>query len=620
MDWWLLQSSLFTNWIYGSPQTQPQTQTKVKDEDYDMPFVSTLAHPASVIPSKRKSIDPENSGGPSDASTAPKQEKIYLRFSRTRSLGPNAGLPRPPTPNPSVRHPRSFTPPPKPRRKAQNSGEFEVVVPSPSQKKKGKDRAFYPKISDLRGISEKDYPLKGPDAPWIQMVNRKKYPKQRDPVDRRIVSFGISSETPSQFPKLPSAGFLRLRLHQKTQQIQGPPVTLNVDDEKLSFLSSSFGFINDYVLLDGVERVDEGFNSGCNCESGQCSPSTCDCLFDEEDTDEKIKTYQLIDGKVVLRPSFLNRRSKIVECNALCSCKGKCWNTVIQAGRKIPLEIFHTGDRGFGLRSPSPIVAGQFIDRYLGEVITQKEADARESANQQGMSYLFILDWEKPQTLDDDDEPQAQTQAEDFFVVDGQKFGSPTRFMNHSCNPNCKIVTASTTHHGDDKLYDLAFFALRDIPAGTELTFDYNPVPLAAETFEPAKKNKGKKRKARKSKFGKRKRNAPKVDPDNSRYTGNDKAQAPIVVKCLCGEKNCRGELWLKGPKKQSGAQPAPQAVVGPSSQKKSSKKDSVAQPEGQAVAGPSSTFLPRIKIKGPKPPEPKPRSRRSSKGKERAT
>ena len=41
--------------------------------------------------------------------------------------------------------------------------------------------------------------------------------------------------------------------------------------------------------------------------------------------------------------------------------------------------------------------------------------------------------------------------------------------MNHSCNPNCvlqKWVVGNRMRMG--------IFALKDIPAGTELTFDYN--------------------------------------------------------------------------------------------------------------------------------------------------
>lgn len=123
-------------------------------------------------------------------------------------------------------------------------------------------------------------------------------------------------------------------------------------------------------------------------------------------------------------------------------------------------------------------------------MIPKRIADLREDAvsGQNTPSYLFSLDF-----LRDDDS---------IYVVDGQKFGSPTRFMNHSCNPNCKMFTV-TQNGGDDRLYDLAFFAMRDIPPMQELTFDYNPG-----------------------------------------WTGSAKKIDPNAVKCLCGEKNCRGQLW----------------------------------------------------------------------------
>jgi histone-lysine N-methyltransferase SUV39H len=105
---------------------------------------------------------------------------------------------------------------------------------------------------------------------------------------------------------------------------------------------------------------------------------------------------------------------------------------------------------------------------------------------------LFSLDWS----------------GECKYVVDAQKFGTITRFMNHSCNPNCKLIPVSTVQGDNNFLYDLAFFVLRDIPADTELTFDYNPEAEMVET----------------------------IDPD--------------AVKCLCGEENCRKQLW---PNKRKG-------------------------------------------------------------------
>lgn len=58
------------------------------------------------------------------------------------------------------------------------------------------------------------------------------------------------------------------------------------------------------------------------------------------------------------------------------------------------------------------------------------------------------------------------------YVCDGMEVGGPTRFMNHSCEPNCRIFTVSY-NHADLRVYDIAFFAIEDIPPRTELTFDY---------------------------------------------------------------------------------------------------------------------------------------------------
>ncbi|KAJ5938082.1 hypothetical protein N7454_004424 [Penicillium verhagenii] len=370
----------------------------------------------------------------------------------------------------------------------------QVVIPTPSAKIRLLLKPRASKGKKKLGMSEKVYP--------IEKLTETKY-------------YSLSDSTPIKTPASAQSEIELLRnyLDERLKGIKGPQVVFNIDDQKLALLSSTFGFVNDYVLLDGVTRVEPGFNSGCNC-TGACDPSSCDCLFEEEeDLNTKIRTYRPSASDkdlYVLDPKFLERRSKIVECCGLCSCKGKCWNTVVQQGRQVQFEVFNAGQRGCGIRSPDPIVTGQFIDRYLGEVITGVEADAREAANQMGQSYLFALDW-KTEKNDSDGEAEVDSEKGAFYVIDGQKFGSPTRFINHSCNPNCKIIPVSTTEHGDENLYSLAFFALCDIPAGTELTFDYNP------------------------------------------FWDGSKAIDPHAVKCLCGEKKCRGQLWPNARKQGPG-------------------------------------------------------------------
>ncbi|KAJ5291750.1 hypothetical protein N7478_001001 [Penicillium angulare] len=463
----------------------------------EMTFVSTVTHrqPPSVIPNKRKSVEDSDA---SSISNFPLHGGLSTEVrSRIKSRPPS-------TPSPTPSSSRTL-----------GVGKLAVVISSPSaqQREALKAPVAYPGGHEFMGLSEQFYPTKSVER---RKAAKRVYPKARQ-VDRRIVPFAIWAESRPESAQS-SERLLRDSLNKNLSRIEGPPITFDIDDERLALLSSTFGFVNDYVLFQGVKRVDRDFNFGCNCD-GPCGPTTCDCLFDEEDSDEKITTYHAVtvpEQRIVLHPKFLGRRSKIVECCELCSCKGQCWNTVVQRGRRIGFEIFDTGPRGFGIRSPDDIVAGQFIDRYFGEVITDEEADDREQANQEGQSYLFTLDWKEQDGGDYDSDDDSEEEVEQLYVIDGQKFGSATRFINHSCNPNCKIVPVSTTEHADDKLYSLAFFALRDIPPGTELTFDYNPFWDGTTSVDPG------------------------------------------AVKCLCGEANCRGQLWPNARKKGPGNNATP--------------------------------------------------------------
>jgi histone-lysine N-methyltransferase SUV39H len=197
-----------------------------------------------------------------------------------------------------------------------------------------------------------------------------------------------------------------------------------------------------------------------------------------------------------LVPFYLHSRRPIYECNDNCNCGDGCRNKNVQFGRTVELEIFKTGTgRGWGLRCRSDLFEGQFIDTYRGEVITDEEATRREEAatSKTKSSYLYSLD------------KFAETEGipeEEIFVVDGEFMGGPTKFMNHSCQPNCRQYTVSYNKH-DPKVYDIAFFACRDIPAGEELTFDY-------------------------------------LDKDD------DEMEAPGegAIPCLCGAPKCRKWLW----------------------------------------------------------------------------
>ncbi|KAF3480164.1 histone-lysine N-methyltransferase Clr4 [Arthroderma uncinatum] len=283
--------------------------------------------------------------------------------------------------------------------------------------------------------------------------------------------------------------------------IEGPRIRF-ISKNKARNVDFNFDFIKSYKFQDGLKPVGSGFIFGCSCNG--CTDECESCLPCDRDTGHPIMPYQEATdrlgrpGRMVLRPDFIERKGvKIRECSPRCDCYPTCGSHVVYAGRQIELEVFETPNRGFGIRCTKPILKGQFIDTYVGELIKESTSDKREDAfdADKHASYLFSLDLYK----DDGHGPK----NEKFYVVDGRKFGSITRFMNHSCNPNCKMFPAAQSD--SRQIYEIAFFAIRDIPAGTELTFDYLG---------------GKKRE-----LGLR-----KADPS--------------ATKCLCGERKCRGLLW----------------------------------------------------------------------------
>lgn len=169
-----------------------------------------------------------------------------------------------------------------------------------------------------------------------------------------------------------------------------------------------------------------------------------------------------------------------------------------------------------GLRSPVRIRKGQFIDTYRGEVITDAEATRREHAGRKGKdSYLYSLDKFRGTEGSEDFIPDSE-----LYVVDGEMMGGPTRFINHSCDPNCRQYTVSTVR-GDSKVYHLAFFAIEEIQPGEELTFDYLDKDEEEEEDE----------------------DDVLVTEENLGVMEEEKGK--LATRCLCGTTRCRKYLWL---------------------------------------------------------------------------
>lgn len=78
----------------------------------------------------------------------------------------------------------------------------------------------------------------------------------------------------------------------------------------------------------------------------------------------------------------------LFECNPACDCNRiTCNNRVIQHGPTQRFQLFRTKGKGWGLRTLRHIPKGTYVCEYVGEIISDSEADHREDD-----SYLFDLD------------------------------------------------------------------------------------------------------------------------------------------------------------------------------------------------------------------------------------
>lgn len=119
--------------------------------------------------------------------------------------------------------------------------------------------------------------------------------------------------------------------------------------------------------------------------------------------------------------------------------------------RKKPVSFARSAIHNWGLYALEPIAAKEMIIEYVGESIRQQVAEHREKSYLRtgiGSSYLFRID--------------------ENTVIDATKKGGIARFINHCCNPSCtaKIIKV-------DGKKRIVIYALRDIDANEELTYDY---------------------------------------------------------------------------------------------------------------------------------------------------
>ncbi|MDP3311305.1 MAG: SET domain-containing protein-lysine N-methyltransferase [Polaromonas sp.] len=175
------------------------------------------------------------------------------------------------------------------------------------------------------------------------------------------------------------------------------------------------------------------------------------------------------------------------------------------AGRRIQTRV--SGVHGKGVFAVQDLAEGETLIEYIGEIINWKEALRRHPHDPKDPNHTFYFH------IDED------------HVIDAKHGGNSSRWINHSCKPNCEA---------DEQDGRVFIKALRNIPAGEELFYDYGLI----------------------------------IDAP---YTKKLLAEYP----CWCGAKNCRGTLLAPRDDK-----PGKKSKGGKDKKKKADKSDKSVKPK----------------------------------------
>ncbi|OAJ37743.1 hypothetical protein BDEG_21733 [Batrachochytrium dendrobatidis JEL423] len=254
---------------------------------------------------------------------------------------------------------------------------------------------------------------------------------------------------------------------------------------------------------------------GCSCK-GSCAglidhpdAQKCDCI-------DGTKMPYSLRGLVRIGP----RECMIKECNDKCSCNASCPNRVSQRPSMARLDVFWCGERGWGVRTKNRLPAGAFVSKYFGEVITEAEAASR---NNESREYHFAMDF---------NEGLLNDQGIPIKIIDAYKCGNVSRFFNHSCVPNMASYCVQVDSVDPD-VHHIAFFTVRPIAAGEELTFDYSNSSDIHYNSTSVKRGHSRNRNNANHSGSK----------ENSKLSRSSRKSGYTLTKCLCGSDKCRGTI-----------------------------------------------------------------------------
>ncbi|KAI9117622.1 hypothetical protein K1719_011788 [Acacia pycnantha] len=150
-------------------------------------------------------------------------------------------------------------------------------------------------------------------------------------------------------------------------------------------------------------------------------------------------------------------RVQCISCSKACRCSENCNNRPFRKDKKI--KIVKTELCGWGVEAAETIKKGEFVIEYIGEVIDDALCEKRLwDMKYKGEQNFYMCEIRKD------------------FTIDATFKGNTSRFLNHSCDPNC--VLEKWQVDGETRV---GIFAARSIEVGEPLTYDYRFVQFGPE-------------------------------------------------------------------------------------------------------------------------------------------
>jgi SET domain-containing protein len=110
------------------------------------------------------------------------------------------------------------------------------------------------------------------------------------------------------------------------------------------------------------------------------------------------------------------------------------------------IQVRRSGVHGKGVFALVDIAEGETLIEYVGEIISWEEAQERHPHDPSDPNHTFYF------------------HVNEDKVIDAVNGGNSSRWINHSCDPNCEA------DEDNDRIF---IKALRNIHAGEELNYDY---------------------------------------------------------------------------------------------------------------------------------------------------